>query len=780
MGIFIQNFIKVDLLILFFILSLYLIVFFLSIKKKYSKEFKELLILLLVFVIGCISLIFSSKSKIKYPFSDFKMKNVEVIGEIIDIRLIKEKKLSLEIKIDSLLNFQQNKINNHKTLCNIYESKTELKNIYNEIGIGNKILLKGTIIRPRNQRNPFEFDYEKYLNESGISFITNVYNIENIRIVDKGTSIFWNSIFQVRKIIDEKINLIYNKTSFNLLRGLILGDRGEIDEQINEDFINVGVVHILAVSGLNVGFIIIIFMFLFNRFDLYLKTVLTIIGLIFYMFLTGMEAPVVRATIMAIIILVLPLFGRASNSINSLSVASFLILLFNPKDLFNPSFQLSFSGILSLIIIAPYFNNKIKSITTKKYLQILFLYLATTLAAQIGTLPFTIAYFSKFSILSFIGNLVVIPLVGFIVGLGIASVIVTSISIQFAQFYSSFNELLIYLMLNFVHELGTLKFSSVNVKPFSLYDGILFFLCLGMILSYIKYFKRYSTKTIFVVTTILIFYVYEKIDNKELLPDNVLSVMAIDVGQGDSFLVKFPNNTFALIDAGNADNKFDNGEKIIIPLLNKLGIDKINYAFISHIDSDHFMGLLSLINENRIEKIYKPKLIEDEKKDFLLEKFIKSKNTEIVYYKNEKIKIGNVNLYVLNHSLIEKKAKSINDKSGLFKLVYGKNSILFTGDLGLKMEKIYVDKYNSFLESDVLKVGHHGSKTSSGFEFIKKVRPKYALISAGLGNKFNHPNIDVIKKLKSIKAEILRTDLSGAILLHSNGNKIIVQNWKNL
>lgn len=778
LGIFFQHLIKLNTYFIVSLLFVYLFVFVFSVVKSYSRNFRSLIGLLIFFVLGCYLYHLSYSDNGKYPFNNYKIKDVEIFAEVEEIKLIKAEKLSLIVKLDSMKNNLS--VNNSlKFICNIYESKKNLKSIYNQIKVGNKVYLKATIIKPRNQRNPFEFDYEKYLNEKGIYFVASVYNKDYLRIVDNSVSTLPNFIFEIRKYIDNKLRELYNNSTYHLLRGLILADRSEIDNQVYEDFINVGVIHVLAVSGLHVGYVVIIFLFLFSRFNLFLRITLTILGLIFFMILTGTGAPVVRASLMTSIILLLPLFGRTTNGLNSLFVAAFILLLINPRDLFNPSFQLSFSAILSLIIIVPIINKKLYNLKVNKFIKYIFLFIGTTFAAQIGTLPFIIAYFSKLSLISILANIFVIPLTGIILGLGIISIVLSFISTQIATYYASLNELTSFIILYLINKLGSLNFSSLNVKPFSLYDGILFYLLIGLLFSLIKYFNHSFKKLVFVVLIVSTFFIYEKIDDKELLKENYLSILTIDVGQGDAFLVKFPNNQTALIDAGNADINFDNGKKIVLPLMNKLGINKIDYAFVSHTDADHFMGFLSLIKNAKIKKIYKPYLTKDEVKDIKFENFINSKNIELHHYQKKKLQIGNAVVYILNNDMINNISKTINDKSGVIKIVYGKNSILFTGDLGIKMEKEYITQYSSFLKSDILKIGHHGSKTSTSENFIKSVSPKFALISVGIANKFKHPNKEVINRLKENKIKILRTDYSGAILINSDGKNLSLINWKN-
>jgi competence protein ComEC len=262
------------------------------------------------------------------------------------------------------------------------------------------------------------------------------------------------------------------------------------------------------------------------------------------------------------------------------------------------------------------------------------------------------------------------------------------------------------------------------------------------------------------------------------VPDNYLSIMMIDVGQGDSFLIKFPNGKTALVDAGNTTLTYDNGDRVIIPLLKYLGIKKIDYGIVTHIDSDHYGGFVALILEGMIGEIIKPEIDTSLSKDRRFEEFIRERGVLVNYFKEEKMEIGKAALYFLyDDEVINISDESTNNRSGIFKLVYGETSFLFTGDVEKDVENFYANKYQHFLDSDVLKVGHHGSKTSSSSEFLNYVSPELSLISAGFKNKFGHPVDEVIQRLEAQGSNIYRTDLQKAILLRSDGQEIKLINW---
>ncbi len=326
---------------------------------------------------------------------------------------------------------------------------------------------------------------------------------------------------------------------------------------------------------------------------------------------------------------------------------------------------------------------------------------------------------------------------------------------------------------------GSQSFSYVYIPNFSLVDGIIFYLFLTVIMYSFEKFVHRSALWAIIILVGLNLFIFLQLDNKQLLPDGKFSVVMIDIGQGDGILLKFPNGKTALIDAGNASFGFDNGERVIAPLLQRLAINKIDFGFISHVDSDHYKGFLSLIKNGWIKKIYKPNLDSTKKKDLALEKIIKENNVELKYYSKSAMMFGNLKLYILNDTTISRyKSFGSNNKSGIIKIIHGENSFLFVGDAEHEAENLNIKIYNNFLDSDVLKIGHHGSKSSSSQKFINAVTPKVGLISAGLNNSFGHPVKSIVERFINSNVLLYRTDIEGAIILQSDGKLIRKINWR--
>lgn len=664
-------------IIIFFSACLSLIL----LKKKISYHSSYFLMMfitsgLLVFSIGNY---LSEKNKIN--FNAFvtkidKVKNTTAMGEITNIDLIRNNEINFYLSVDSLYSdefFIRDKLN---ILCKVRLDNRTIYHLYNELKPGNYLEVTGFYHKGKQQRNPGEFDYNTYLKSKEIIGVLNISDLASFRIINSETNTYKNLIYQIRKSIDGHIKKYHSPETAGLLRGLLLADRGEINYQTKTQFINAGVVHVLAVSGLHVGYIIIIFLFLFGRFNLFTRSILTIIGLLFFMFITGVPPSVFRATVMSIVLIIALLTNRSTNLINSISIAALIILIINPNEIYNPGFQLSFAAVLAIALLFPYFNYLIEKWNIQnKFIRYVILFCAVSLSAQIGTLPFTFLYFNKFSVIAMFTNLFVIPGIGIIVAAAIVTLFFSAFIPFIAIYFGAANDLLAQVLLKLIKFSGDLSFSHVIIINYSLLDLLIFYLMLAIFLFYIPKFSSLKTKIVFLFLIVANTFLYSSIDNKNLLPENYLSVFMIDVGQGDSFLIKFPNGKTALVDAGNTTVFFDNGERVIVPLLNYLGIKKIDYGIVTHIDSDHYGGFVALILGNMIEEVFKPEIDSSLSKDRKFEEFIKEKGIPIHYFKEEKIEIGNTTVYFLYDEKIKSMSgSSTNDRSGIFKLFLEKQA----------------------------------------------------------------------------------------------------------
>lgn len=778
-GILLGIFVPIPIYVL--IISVCLSFLFLFVYKKYnSKTYLNIFQILLGLSFGVV-VVLVNKNETQSKLSSYqKEKNVKVFGTIEDIELERSYEIALIVKTDSIIVDNKSIHTNEKLLCRLRSDSTDRKKFYEKVKPDNYVLVKGTFQQGRNIRNPGEFDYQKFLYSKGITGIINSYDSASVVILKSDFNFLKDLVFQSRKSIDELIHQLHNNQTAGLLRGLLLADRTEIDYETKQNFINSGVIHILAVSGLHVGYILLFFIVVFGRFNIYLRSVFTIVGLLCFMVITGIPASVFRATLMSIILVIAFLSGRSTNLLNSIALSAVIILLVKPFEILNPGFQLSYSAVLSIALIYPVIQQMINQVGIKnKYLRNILLFIGVSLSAQIGTLPFTLAYFNKLSLVSLFANLFVIPMAGIIVGLAIVTLLIGSLLPSIAIYLAIVNNIVTSLMMDLVRFSGSLDFAFIRINNFSLLDSVFFYLFISVLIYTYKISEKFLFKLLISLVVFANIYLFSHLDDKKLLPDGLLSVLMIDVGQGDSFLIKFPDGKTALIDAGVVDPFFDTGERIIIPLLDYLGIEQIDFGFVSHLDTDHYGGFASLIHNRRVKEIYRPKP-DSSDKSIRFEKFLDKHKIPKKIYDKSKIEISNVVLYVLNDANSEYiNNLSSNDRSGMIKLVFGQTSFLFVGDAEIPAEIYYLKHYKDFLDSDVLKVGHHGSKTGSSKEFLEAVSPKISLVSAGIKNKFGHPSEIVLKRLHQLNSQILRTDSSGAVLLQSDGKEIKTINWKN-
>jgi competence protein ComEC len=766
------------------ILIILLLLSTIILKQKAVVEKDQLLLtvlsLLLVFSLGNISAQFSKEQLNPVVSKLYKEKNVIVSGKIDKIELDREYEIQFLLSADKFIVNDKTLSDNIMFLCKIRGNEKGRKEFYKIMKPGFEVELTGRFRKGRERRNPGEFDYNAYLKEKGIQGIIIIDTLRNIKIIDESPELISNSIFQVRKYINNQISLMHNTETAALLRGLFLADRREIDQETKTKFINSGVIHVLAVSGLHVGFIALIFIILFGRFNIYLRSLLTITGLLFFMILTGVPPSVFRATVMALVIIVAFLTNRSTNIFNSLAIAALIILIINPDEIYSPGFQLSFSAVIAIGVIYPIISRVINRLHIQsKFVRYVLLFMAVSFAAQIGTMPFTLIYFGKLSVIALAANIIVIPTIGIILSLSIVTLIIGAIFPSIALYYAATNDLITWLMLNLINVTGELSFSHFRIVGYSIYDSVVFYFFISSFIYFVGRFKTKLAIIILLLLTISNVFLFSFLDDEELLPENQLSVLMVDVGQGDSFIIKFPNNKTALIDAGEATFYFDYGERVISPLLNYLGIEKIDYGFVSHLELDHYGGFVALIFEDRIGYIYKPALDTLRSHDVRFEKFLKNKKIPFTYYNRQSLEIGNCMIYILS-DINEAKVYNLssNNTSGILKIIYGSTSILFTGDSEKMAENILINNYQSFLDVDVLKVGHHGSNTSTSDDFLRYTSPQYALISAGTKNKFGHPHQNVISKFKSNNVKISRTDKDGAVIIVSDGKQIFAENWK--
>ena len=654
----------------------------------------------------------------------------------------------------------------------------KIRDLNIQLEYGDRIQINAKLREPTGERNPGEFDYKKYLAAHRIYSIINISKKSNLIALNPGQK---NSIgkifFQIKYRLNNVINQLYFGQQRALMKGLMLGERGEITDEVKESFVKSGVIHALAISGLHVGYIIVIFFAIFGilRIPNRTKIILVILCLFFYNLLIGFKPPIFRASLMATIFLLGGLLQRPVDILNIISAAAFLILIINPMELFQASFQLSFVAILSIVYIYQklkniFNNNKyFKKLCQNKIGEYIVTLFFVSIAAQLGTLPITAFYFNRIPIISMLANLIVIPIVGLVIAYGFTSLMFSFFSIFIAGLFANTNSLCLQALIFLTEKAGSLKFSSYEIGSVGLIFVLLYYFGLLLLINLHKArIRKLTVVTILIAANIVIW--------KSIFQSNKwMEVIYFDVGQGDAAFVKFPDGKNMLIDAGPNLVGFDAGLYFLLPYFKRNGINRINTVILSHADNDHIGGMPSIFRHVKVDHLFDTGLYHSSHVcstyQFLIDSL--QMDHQIVNHVSQLNNYKNYGVYMLhpNMEFWKKYNNDVNNSSVIVKIVYGKRSFLFTGDIEKEAEEILVN-YGDLLKADVLKIPHHGSKTSSTLELLKLVKPRHAVISLGKNNKFKFPSPSVIKRLSDLKIAVIRTDINGAVIFRTNGEKL--------
>ncbi len=661
---------------------------------------------------------------IYFDFNNYDMLNKKSISGILTSYTIDGDKLSLVIK------------EKEKYIINYYFKSKEEKDNFN-YSYGDELKINGIVEKPNNNTNFMLFNYRKYLLSKKIKYVVNA---DKIILKRKNTNILYN----IKKNIIKRINRCTKTKKY--IKSFIVADKREISNSIISSYQFLGVSHLFAVSGMHVSFISLLLLKILKMFKEKTRYLFVVLFLLFYMFLTNFSISMLRATFQFILFWINKSFNLKIKNANIIILLISFFIIYNPYYIYDIGFCFSFSISFSLILFQDKFKNK--GILKTSFL--------ISLTSFLVSLPILINNFNTINFLSIIYNLFYVPFVSYIVfPFGIVTML-------FPNLDNIYNCIIVFFE-NITLLLSNIKFLSFNVAnvPF-------IFIIVYYIFIYFLYLKTSVKKCICAFLIIIIFIVYK---SYVITP----TITFFDVGQGDSSLIRIKNMNI-LIDTGGKvtyrkekwrkrKKEYSISNDTIIPYLKKSGVKKIDYMILTHGDFDHMGESINLVKNFKIDKVI---FNNGEYNELELEliKVLQTKN--IYYYKNVKeLSLNNNKLYFLNTKVYDNE----NDNSNVIYTNINNSKFLFMGDAGIDREKDILDKY-TLKDIDFLKVGHHGSNTSSGKEFINNINPKYSLISVGKNNRYGHPKDEVLDILYNSK--IYRTDLDGSIniKLNNNGYKI--------
>ena len=594
--------------------------------------------------------------------------------------------------------------------------------VFDKLLYGDKLLVKGKLYTPMGSTIFNSFSYKDYLYNKKIFYIVKASSINKI----ENNS---NYFYTLKNVLYDRVNEF---ESSNYIKTLLFGDNS-LSSEVKDSYRINGISHLFSISGMHINLIIGILYIYLDRvtYNKRIKYLLCDVFLIFYL-IFAYTSSLLRASIMFILSSINYIFKFEINKIDIMLFTLVIVIFINPFIIYDIGFIYSY--LISFFLILFYDKYKNKNYFVKG--------IYTSVIAFLVSFPITVFYFYEVNVFSIVINILIVPIVSIIL-----------IPLAIITLFFPICDSIMFFFTNILEDisffLNDISFMRVIFYRPSIIIVILYF----VIIYGIYIYKRFIYLFLIVI---LIHYFYPYFNNN-------LEITMFDVGEGDSYLVSFPNNLGnILIDTGEDDGYSIMKNNIVMYLKSK-GIRKLDYVIISHGDKDHIGGLVNLVNNFKVDMVIfnrgNRSLLEEEDIGILNDMNIKNGTF------GDKISVHGIYLYFLNDKIFDNE----NDNSNVIYFEYLKYKFLFMGDASSKVENYIMSRYN-LSDISFLKVGHHGSMTSSSKKFIDYVTPRISLISLGRGNIYGHPNKEVLENLNNSK--IYRTDLDGSINIKINKSKV--------
>ncbi|MGB3975709.1 MAG: DNA internalization-related competence protein ComEC/Rec2 [bacterium] len=625
-------------------------------------------------------------------------------------------------------------------------------------GPGAVVRCETTLSKPIGFMNPGGFDPAYHLESRGIHLTGYVKYPEFFRVLRESSSIF-NRLGRFRLKALQLLDMTRSSGEWLperlrddvpvVAKALLLGSRGELSPDAYQVFQQTGLVHVLAVSGLHVGIIAGLALWILKRIpgDLRSRSAALILIVWCYALLAGAGSSIIRASVMVSAMMISQIVYRPAHLKNVVSLAAIALLFYRPAWIGDPGFQLTFTATGGIALLYPGLKNKLK------WIRPIWLQdgLAVSIAAQSATAPVSAYWFNRIGFVSALAGLPLIPLVSIAMMTGVAALSLAFIPVLGPILLRLHGLSVALLVWGADRETGipgiTLTPSTPTLWTTLAAAGLL------IVLSY-KDVKGFRISAACLIVPFL-FIVKLSNDHRN---DGKMDIWFLDVGNGDCTVVRLPDSTTMVIDAGGIlDSDYDIGEKVVIRALRTIGIENIDVAVITHPHPDHQLGMKAVMAHLKPQEFWVMNSSESQA-DFL----------EIIEQaRRHKISIK----YLEKRDIFRVFPLSENNRSAILGIRYGSFRVLLPGDAEREAEAAVLD-YGLYLKSDILKIGHHGSRSSCSPEFIEAVSPQAAVIPCGRRNQFGHPHAETLHTLTHTVKEIriFRSDIHGMVHVATDGS----------
>lgn len=592
---------------------------------------------------------------------------------------------------------------------------------FNNLSYGDKIKVKGTLITPSKNTNQNTFNYQKYLYYKKIYYLVEATSINKIANNN-------NYLYTIKNTLYQKIDKL---KSSNYIKTLLFCDN-TLSKEIKESYRINGISHLFSVSGMHINFFVSIIYLYLNKitYNKRIKYLITNIFIITYLILFP-SSSLLRSAVMSILYSINYLLKLKIKKIDILLLTLGVSLLINPFIIYDLGYIYSYTITFFLVLSSSTLKKK------NKINKIIYISLLSFLVS----IPITIYNSYEINIISILLNIILVPIISIII-----------LPLTILTYIFPILDSILYLFTNTLETIS-LFISKINITKIIFPKPSL----LIIVLYYIIFLLSYQNKKYFYLNIILLIIIYIS----PYLNSN-FEVVMFEVGEADCHLIKYPyNKNTILIDTGKNQYKIKNE---VIPYLKSIGIKKIDYLIITHGDEDHIGGSITLINNFQVKNVILNKGTFTDLEKELIKNLNKKK---IPYQINiNKINLSNHTIYLLNNT----KYNNENDNSIITYFTYQKYKFLYMGDASITTEDNLLENYN-LNNISILKVGHHGSNTSSSKDFISQINSSISLISVGKNNIYHHPNKEVINNLS--KSRIYRTDINNMVKLTINSKGIL-------